>query len=442
MDFRLLATAIEGVIPWLQERPYVSVPLAFGLVFAGAWLSLALVRATVLPAIAAIARKSPNRWGDIVLRHATLDRLAYLVPLAVIYQSADLIQAIPPNASILLQRLALASTALVVVRSLSALLGALNEIYNLNPRAAARPIKGLLQVLDVVAHIGALIFAIAALLDRSPLILLSGLGAMSAIVMLVFRDSILSLVAGMQITRNDLIRIGDWIEMPEMNADGDVIEIALNTVTVQNWDKTLTIIPTHNFLGKSFKNWRGMQASGGRRIKRSLDIDLSTVRFLEEEDIQRLRKFAVLRPYFEEKRADIEAWRAQHPEALENPVNSRRLTNIGTFRAYVTRYLREHPMIAQDMTFLVRQLQPGEAGLPLEIYVFVNDVRWAVYESVQADIFDHLIAILPEFDLRLFQAPSGSDLRSMAQLAAGPRGEATAGALEGPARELQAGTKG
>jgi miniconductance mechanosensitive channel len=183
---------------------------------------------------------------------------------------------------------------------------------------------------------------------------------------------------------------------------------------VQNWDKTLTIIPTHNFLGKSFKNWRGMQASGGRRIKRSLDIDMSTVHFLDEADVERLSRFVLLQPYFEEKRADITAWIEEHPAAHDDVVNSRRLTNIGTFRAYVTRYLRAHPGIAQDMTFLVRHLQPGPRGLPLEIYVFVNDVRWAVYEGVQADVFDHLIAILPEFGLRLFQEPSGSDMRAFA----------------------------
>lgn len=410
MDFRLLATAIEGVIPWLQERPYVSVPLAFGLVFAGAWLSLALVRATVLPAIAAIARKSPNRWGDIVLRHATLDRLAYLVPLAVIYQSADLIQAIPPNASILLQRLALASTALVVVRSLSALLGALNEIYNLNPRAAARPIKGLLQVLDVVAHIGALIFAIAALLDRSPLILLSGLGAMSAIVMLVFRDSILSLVAGMQITRNDLIRIGDWIEMPQFNADGFVIDIALNSVRVQNWDKTITAIPAHKFLEHSFKNWRGMQESGGRRIMRSILIDLSTVRFLTPEEVDRFERFDLLREYIQGKKRELEEHRRAHATDETIPVNVRRLTNIGTLRAYIERYLRQHPGINQEMLMLVRQLQPTEQGLPLQVYAFTSDVAWVAHESVQSDIFDHILAAVPQFGLRLFQNPTGHDL--------------------------------
>ena len=389
-----------------------------------------------------VSELTRHAWDDALKERHFFWRLSYAVPVLVVRAGLPYLPALAPEAAAWLQKLLAAAMVVVVARALSALVNAFGDVYAKGPHAAQRPIKGYLQVIVLIAYGLAVVVVLAVMIDRDPLVILSGIGAASAVLLLVFRDTLLSLVAGMTITNNDLIRVGDWIEMPQFNADGDVVDIALNTVTVQNWDKTFTVIPTHQFLGHSFKNWRGMQASGGRRIKRSLDIDLSTVRFLEEEDIQRLRKFAVLRPYFEEKRADIEAWRAQHPEALENPVNSRRLTNIGTFRAYVTRYLREHPMIAQDMTFLVRQLQPGEAGLPLEIYVFVNDVRWAVYESVQADIFDHLIAILPEFDLRLFQAPSGSDLRSMAQLAAGPRGEATAGALEGPARELQAGTKG
>ncbi len=427
---------------WANAQPLLSTLVVAAVLAIAAYLAFVLTRRLLINTLHRLSASSRNTWDDALKERRFFYRLSHFVPLLIVRSGLPYLPALPDPVALGLQRVVAVFMAVAMARAVSALVNAFGDIYARTPQATQRPIKGYLQVVVLVVYIMAAIVSLAVLVDRDPLVILTGFGAASAVLLLIFQNTILSLVAGIQLTNNDLIRVGDWIEMPDMNADGDVIEIALNNVTVQNWDKTFTIIPTHQFLGKSFKNWRGMQASGGRRIKRSLDIDLSTVRFLEEEDIQRLRKFAVLRPYFEEKRADIEAWRAQHPEALENPVNSRRLTNIGTFRAYVTRYLREHPMIAQDMTFLVRQLQPGEAGLPLEIYVFVNDVRWAVYESVQADIFDHLIAILPEFDLRLFQAPSGSDLRSMAQLAAGPRGEATAGALEGPARELQAGTKG
>jgi len=235
----------------------------------------------------------------------------------------------------------------------------------------------------------------------------------------VFRDSLLSLVAGMQLTANDHIRVGDWIEMPQFMADGTVIDVALNTVKVQNWDLTFTIIPAHRFLEDSFKNYRGMQASGGRRIERSVTIDLRSIRFLGSDEIDDLRRFALLRTYFDEKLRDIAEWTTENPQALEHPVNSRRLTNIGTFRHYVVRYLKSRPDIHQaEHDFIIRQLEPTPTGLPLEIYVFVKDTRWEVFENVQSDIFDHLLAILPEFGLRLFQSPSGWDVTQPKPVAA------------------------
>ncbi len=405
------AVAWDELRGWLDGRPFVTVPLSIALLLVLAWVSLLLVRATVVPAVRALVSRTPHKWDDVVLRHHVLDRLAYLVPMAVVYRGAALMESLPEAASTLLQRLALGCTAIVMARALSGFLAALNELYNSNPRAAERPIKNLLQVVDVVGHIAALIFVVAALLDRSPVLLLSGLGAMSAIVMLVFRDSILSLVAGMQVTRTDLIRIGDWIEMPQFNADGFVIDVALNNISVQNWDKTITVIPAHKFLENSFKNWRGMQQSGGRRIKRSVLIDLSTVRFLTDEEVEYFERFDLLRDYIRQKKKELEEHNRKYPIDPSIPVNLRRLTNLGTFRAYVERYLRRHPRIHQEgFPFLVRQLQPTEQGLPLEIYVFVNDVQWVVYESVQADIFDHILAAVPHFGLRVFQSPTGHDV--------------------------------
>src|SRR5690606_28610850 len=243
--------------------------------------------------------------------------------------------------------------------------------------------------------------------------LLTGLGAATAVLMLVFQDTLLSLVASVQISGDGRVRIGDWIEMPSQNADGDVIDIALHTVTVQNWDKTVTTIPTKKLISESFKNWRGMQEAGGRRIKRALYLDQSSVRFLEPEERQRLGRFVLLREYLAQKERELAEWNAGLGEDAQLPVNARRITNLGTFRAYVERYLRRHPGVHQDMTLLVRQLQPGADGIPLEIYCFTNDTRWAVYEGIQSDIFDHLLAILPEFGLRVFQQPGGADFRAL-----------------------------
>nr|WP_263429523.1 mechanosensitive ion channel family protein [Nannocystis pusilla] len=312
--------------------------------------------------------------------------------------------------------MALAVIVLVAVRAFGALLTAVNEIYTRHPQALGRPIKGYLQGLKVLAYIGAAIVVIATLLDQSPWYLLSGLGAMTAILLLIFRDTLLSFVAGIQLTTNDLIRVGDWLEMPQFDADGDVVDISLNTVKVQNWDATITVIPTHKFLENSFKNWRGMFEAGGRRIKRAINIDVSTVRFLTPEEIERMSRVVVLREYMAAKTREVEAHnRAAVPaDAADLPVNGRRLTNLGTFRAYIEAYLRAHPRIHQERIRIVRQLHPTPEGVPLEIYVFTRDTAWVAYEGIQADIFDHVLAVAPEFGLRVFQAPAGSDLARLA----------------------------
>jgi len=274
-----------------------------------------------------------------------------------------------------------------------------------------RPIKGFIQILLVLIYFVAMILIIAILSDRSPWFFISGLGAMTAVILLIFRDTILSFVAGIQLISNNLLQVGDWIEMPQFNADGDVIDIALNAVKVQNWDKTITIIPTHKFLENSFKNWRGMQQSGGRRIKRAVHVDVSSIRFLTDEEITTFENFLLLKDYIKQKKIELEEYNKQFAPGLD--VNARRLTNVGTFRAYLVNYLQQHPMIHQNMTLLVRQLAPAENGLPIEIYVFVNDVRWAVYEQTQADIFDHVLAISSKFGLRIHQSPSGYDFRHL-----------------------------
>jgi miniconductance mechanosensitive channel len=304
---------------------------------------------------------------------------------------------------------------LTVALSLGNLLNAVGDIYErLDPvRARNKPIKGYLQLVKIIAFIVVAILIIAVLIDRSPLLLLSGLGAMTAVLMLVFKDTILSFVASVQLSSHDMLRVGDWLEMPALNADGDVIDIALHTVKVQNWDRTITTIPTWRLINESFKNWRGMSESGGRRIKRAIYLDQTSMRFLTDEERTNLKRFALIDEYLERKREELEEFNKALLAAGRDPVNTRRVTNLGTFRAYVAAYLKNHPRVHQGLTQMVRQLQPGPTGLPLEIYCFAATTAWVEYEGIQADIFDHIYAILPEFGLRVFQEPSGADMREM-----------------------------
>ncbi|TVP78749.1 MAG: mechanosensitive ion channel family protein [Gemmatimonadales bacterium] len=272
---------------------------------------------------------------------------------------------------------------------------------------------------QVVAHLAGLILLIATLMDRSPLIFLSGLGAMTAVLLLVFRDTLLSLVAGIQITMNDLIRAGDWIEMPQFQANGAVIDIALNSITVQNWDRTLSSIPTHKFLEHSFKNWRGMVQSGGRRMMRSIYLDQQSIRFLTDEEVEAFGKWELLRDYMAQKRQEVEAWNREHPASDDLIPQQRRLTNVGTLRAYLVAYLQQHPGLHPEMMTMVRQLDPTPEGVPMEIYGFANTTEWAIFEGIQGDIFDHVMATVPEFGLRLYQKPSGLDVQAGVGAAAG-----------------------
>ena len=340
-------------------------------------------------------------------------RLATVAPLLIVANGIEFVPNLPTELEVLINNVALASIVLSVAMALSKALDYVDEVYRRRPDAHMRPIKGYVQVAKIVIYCGAAILGISALIEQSPLLLLSGLGAMAAVLLLVFKDTILSLVASVQLTSNDMLRVGDWIEMPGMNADGDVIDIALHTVKVQNFDKTITTIPTHRLISDSFRNWRGMSDSGGRRIKRALPLDQNAVRFLSDEEVDGLRRFRLLDEYLQHKDEELSEWNARELSGECNSVNARRITNIGTFRAYVIAYLKAHPRMDEAKTLLVRQLEPTPQGLPLEIYCFANTTAWGEYESIQADIFDHLLAILPEFGLRLYQEPSGLDISSL-----------------------------
>ena len=297
---------------------------------------------------------------------------------------------------------------------IDAILNVVVDVYRSFERSRDIPIRSFVQVIKLVVLFIGIIFIVSIVLDKTPLYLLSGLGALTAVLMLIFKDAILGFVAGIQLTANRMVARGDWIEMDKYGADGDVLEVTLTTVKVQNWDKTITTIPTYALISDAFKNWRGMTESDGRRIKRAINIDMNTIRLCDEAMLERFGKIQLLGDYLKSKREEIASYNAGQTFDVDDPVNGRRMSNVGTYRAYIIAYLRQHPMINLDMTFLVRQLAPTPEGLPLEIYVFSRDKVWANYEAIQADIFDHLLAVIPEFGLRVYQQPAGSDFRSLA----------------------------
>lgn len=357
-----------------------------------------------------------HETATILLNKRILERLIEAVPSLVIQLGIVLVPALGDEPVTIIRNLAMAVTVLHLTRTLSMVLEVLLEGSRLKQVASrTRSVKSYVQLARMVLFIGASIIIIGILLDRSPVIVLSGFGAMSAVLMLIFKDTILSFTAGVLISQNDMLRIGDWIEMPQVGADGDVIDIALHTVKVQNWDKTITTIPTWRLMAESYKNWRGMQESGGRRIKRSIRIDAGTVRFLSDDEILKFKEIAVIRLYIEKKLSAVEQTNRQQREILgpmaQIPTNQRRLTNIGTFRAYALAYLQTHPGIHHDMTMMVRQMEPTHLGIPIELYCFTSTILWVDYENIQGDIFDHLLAVLPELGLRVYQQPSGADVR-------------------------------
>ncbi len=376
-----------------------------------AWITNSAVKKLVLGLIR--RGLSMTRYGndEVLAQQRLIPRLANVMPALVIMAGINLIPGLPDALVLVVRNVCAAFIILTLAMAVSALLNIVIVVYGRRPDAHRKPIKGYVQLVKLVVFAIAAVLVTAALMDRSPLILLSGVGALAAVLMLVFQDTLLSLVASVQISSGDMLRVGDWIEMPQMNADGDVIDIALHTVKVQNWDKTITTLPTRKLISEPFKNWRGMQEAGGRRIKRSLLLDQTSVRFLTPQEVAKLRRFRVLTDYLGDKEQELAQWNGKLDEG--DQYNARRLTNLGTFRAYLQNYLRHHPGIHQNMTLLVRHMAPTSQGLPMEIYCFTNTVAWANYEAIQADIFDHVLAVLPEFGLRVFQSPSGSDLHQV-----------------------------
>ena len=367
-----------------------------------------VTRYIILKSISSFFKKTSTDLDDILIERGVLNRLSYFIPLIFIYNLKDLLAVYE-----IVDRVLISLIAFIFISSINAFINALNDIYSKSQYSNKFNIKSYIQIIKLFVNILGIIIIIALLTGKSPIYFLSGLGALTAVLMLVFKDTILSLVSSIQISSNDLFKIGDWVEASQFGADGNVIDIGLHSVKIQNWDKTISIIPTHKLTDSSFKNWKGMSDSGGRRIKRSIKIDMNSIKFCNNSMIEKFKKFKVISDYINQKQTEIEKHNIDNNINEEDLINGRSLTNIGTFRAYIEGYLRNHASIHNEMTFLVRQLVPEADGLPIEIYVFSNDTNWVNYESIQSNIFDHLLAILSEFDLKVFQNPTGNDFRKI-----------------------------
>lgn len=372
-----------------------------------------LTKHLILKGLRAIISRTATQWDDMILRKKVFNRLAWLAPAIVLYMSISIPFEGYDWFITLINGTVLIYMIIMGVVAIDAFLNASLAIYSTYEISNRIPIKGFIQVFKIIIYFTSVIFIFSILLNKTPVYLFSGLGALTAVLMFIFKDAILGFVAGIQLSANRMVANGDWIEMPKYGANGDIIEIALTTVKVQNWDKTITTIPTYALITESFKNWRGMSNSGGRRIKRSISIDMNTIQFCTEDMLNRFSKVQYISNYIEKTKIELQENNKLEQVDNSSLVNGKRMTNIGTFRAYVKAYLVHHPMINKEMTFLVRQLNPTEHGLPIEIYVFSKDQEWANYENIQADIFDHILAVVPEFDLRVFQDPSSLDFSKL-----------------------------
>jgi len=377
------------------------------------WLAYIVTRFIIDRIVTVVVRKSKFKWDDIFLDNKVFTRLSHFAPAVVIYLMAGLALDPYPGWLDFVQELTYLYMIVAGMLFLFSFVNAWHMIYQTLPISEHRHIKGYLQLLKIFIGFIAFLIIISVVFDKDLTTLIAGLGAMAAVLLLIFKDTILGLVASVQLSANNMVRIGDWISMPSRGADGTVLDITLNTVKVENFDKTIVTVPTYSLVQESFQNWSGMERSGGRRIKRAIHIDVRSIRFLDKEQINRFRKIQILRDYIDHKEKDLEDYNKEHSIDDSVLINGRRMTNVGTFRAYINAYLKQHPNIHNDMTFLVRQLPVSEKGLPIEIYVFSKIQEWAKYEAIQADIFDHLLAVVPEFGLRIFQNPTGDDFQQL-----------------------------
>lgn len=399
----------DGIINWLNQNPILFETLKIVGIFILAYVVYIVTKRIILTIIKNVVSRTKNIYDDILLNETTLKRFSYIAPLLVIREFAFYVGPIQS----ILENVIEALIVVIILITTSSLFKSFNQIYETTSKHKERPIKGYLQIILIVVYIIGIILIIGLLTDQSPWTLLGGIGALTAVLLLVFKDTILGFVASIQITTYDLVKVGDWIEVPSYGVDGDVMDIALHTTKVRNFDKTITVIPTHKLIEVSFKNWRGMQETGGRRIKRPINIDISTVKFCDEEMLDKFEKFQLISEYIKEKKKEVKKYNTEKHVDESHIINGRRLTNLGTFREYLKAYLRSREDISKDLTFLIRQLEPGANGLPIEIYVFATTTDWVQYEDVQANIFDHLFAVVKEFELGIHQNPTGNDFKNL-----------------------------
>jgi len=389
---------IDSIYIVIKNNPFVKYLIA--IIFA--YILFFITKKVVLKTIFKIFEKTSTTLDDILINKNVFSKLPYLIPLVFLYSLRDLLPIFK-----IIDRLFLSLIAVIILISLNALINAVNDVYKKTRFHEKLNIKSYIQLTKLFINVVGVIIITAIIAGKSPVYFLSGLGALTAVLMLVFKDTILSLVSSIQITSNNLFKVGDWIEAPQFGADGNVIDIALHSVKVQNWDKTISVIPTNKLINSSFKNWKGMSDSGGRRIKRSIKINMKSIKFCSNEMIEKYKSIELIRNYINTKMENISVHNSEKNIDQNDLLNGRSLTNVGTFRAYIELYLKNHSKIHKEMTFLIRQLAPQSDGLPIEIYVFSSDTNWVSYESIQSDIFDHLLAILPEFELEIFQNISG-----------------------------------
>ncbi|MVW72950.1 mechanosensitive ion channel family protein [Bordetella sp. 15P40C-2] len=417
MDWNRLVEQFGDYVPhapWAQTLVGIGILLLVALI--AQWVGARIVLFCAHRLLILTGRKN---WDHALRRRRAYQNLWYAVPFAVVSMGVGLVPHMDRVVSVV-GRIAHGAAWICVFTAVAGMLNALQDAYAATPRAQTRSIKGYIQIGKLMLVVICTVLVLSILLDRSPLWMISGLGAVSAILLLVFKDTLLSFVASTQLTSNDMLRIGDWIEMPQANADGFVRDIALHTVKVQNWDNTVTTVPTYKLFSESYRNYRQMFESGGRRIKRTLRVDASTVRFLTDDEAKRLMRFRLLHDYLTAKTTVLQEANSQLGDDIAQvPANRRRLTNIGTFRAYALAYLKQNPEIRQDMSMMVRMMEPQSDGIPIEVYCFAALTAWVEYERIQGDVFDHLLAILPELGLRLYQQPSGADVGAVGQGLAG-----------------------
>lgn len=398
---------IENINKWLREYPVLYGNLKFLGVLALALFCYLAVKILASKIIRKITSKTKTEYDELVFSDKFIRRVALIAPVYVLNRFSYLL----PQFENFIHILSSILIVLMIMLIIGSVLTSYNEVYERFGKSSERPIKGYLQVAKIFTYFFGSIFIIGIITGQDVWNLFAGLAAASALVLLIFRDTILSFVASIQINSYDLIRKGDWIEMPKFGADGDVIDISLNVIKVQNWDKTIVVIPTYKLLEESFINWRGMQMTGSRRIKRSILIDVNSVTFCDEEMLKRFSKFQLIKEYIENKTEELKKFNKENKVDDSELINGRRLTNLGTFRKYLEHYLRKREDVNKGLTFMVRHLDPGPTGIPIEVYVFAATTEWVKYEGIQADIFDHIFAVVPQFDLKVFQTPSGTDFR-------------------------------